>query len=59
MLAKQLLHNRDWDSSSLIDKHKFGLGELGVILRLDVLNGLAMVAENIYAHNCMVELRIR
>ena len=56
--SEDVLHQRDWDRSSLINYHEFRLRQLGVILGLDVLNRLSMVSEDVDTHDSVVELRV-
>ena len=55
---KHLLDNSNRNGSRLINHKQLSLGQLGVILWLDVLDRLPMVLKDVYSHNCIVEIRI-
>jgi len=56
--AHQLLHNRYWNSSGLIDDQELSLSEFSIVLGSYVLNGLPVVTVNVHPHYCIVELRV-
>eukprot|EP00126_Sphaerothecum_destruens_P002083 Sdes_comp15523_c0_seq1m4476 len=56
--AQKLLHERERNRSGFINHDQLGLPQLVVILRLDVLDHLPMLLENIHAHNCLVEAHV-
>mmetsp|Transcript_4402 Transcript_4402/g.7494 ORF Transcript_4402/g.7494 Transcript_4402/m.7494 type:complete len:595 (-) Transcript_4402:853-2637(-) len=53
--AQQLLHQRKRDRSRLVYHEQLRLRDALVVLRLHVLDGLAMVPEHIHAHNRLSE----
>ena len=56
--AKHLLDESNGDGCSLIDHQQLSLGQLGVILRLDILDRLPVVLENIDTHHSVIKVRI-
>ena len=54
--AKHLLNEGDWDCSSFINNQKLSLGQLRNILRLNVLDRLSVIFEDVNSNNCVVEL---
>ena len=55
---EHLLDNGNWNSSRLIDHKQLSLGQLGIILWLDILYRLPMVLEYVHSHHCIVEIRV-
>ena len=55
---QHLLDDSDRYSSRLIDHKQLSLGQLSIILRLDVLYRLPMVLEHVHSHHCIVEIRV-
>ena len=56
--TEHLLDDSDRDRSCLIDNEKLSLGQLCIVLRLDVLNSLTMILEDIDTNDCVIEIRV-
>jgi len=53
---KQALNKRQRNGRSFINNQELGLSEFWCVSRMNVLDGLTMVSENVDSHNCLVEL---
>ena len=56
---EHLLDQSDGDCGSFVDHQELCLGQLGHILRLNVLNRLAVILEDVDSHDGVVEFGIR
>lgn len=56
VVAEKLLYKRHRNGSGLVNNQELSLRKFCMILRPNILNGLPVVAENINAHNSVVEL---
>jgi len=56
--TEHLLDKGNRDGSSFINDQKLRLSQLRHVLRLDVLNRLPVVLEDINAHDCVVEFGV-
>ncbi len=56
--SEEILDQGQGNGGRLVDHHQLGLAELERVRRMNVLNGLAMVAEDVDANDGLVELGI-
>jgi hypothetical protein len=56
--TQQLLHVGQGDGGGFVDNDQLGLAELVVVLRVDVLDGLSVGAENVHSDDGLVELGV-
>lgn len=53
-----MLDKCDWNRSCLINDQELSLGQLGMVLRLDVLNRLPVILEDIDSDNGVVPVSV-
>lgn len=53
---KQAFNKRQRNGCSFINDQELSLSKFRCVSRVNVLNGLTMVSENVDSHNCFVEL---
>ena len=56
--TQHLLHKRDGDGCGLVNDEQLRLRQLPVVLRLNVLDRLTVVLEDVDSHDGVVEVRI-
>ena len=56
--TKHLLDKCDWNRSCLINDQELSLGQLGMVLRLDVLNRLPVILEDVDSDNGVVPVSV-
>ena len=56
--TEHLFDDGDRDRSCLIDNEKLSLGQLCIVLWLDVLNSLTMILEDVDPNDCVIEIRV-
>ena len=56
--AEHLLHQSDGDRGGLVNDQELSLGQLSIVLRLNVLNRLPVILEDVNTNHGMVEVGV-